>query len=174
MLKRPELIARGYQAETHTFAAKPKSVFLVEIGSEKYGLPIDCVRSVLKVKEIFPVPLAPPHFIGLMNLRGRVVAVVDLRMCLGKPPNGQHFEQLAVGVEIDGEEYALTVDNVGEVIELDANDSIAFHAPEAVNAKSWMAGVFNTPRGIVTVLALADVMRINDPIVEQPVSGVHA
>lgn len=159
MMNRPELGARARQSVASHVAAEPKSVFVVEIGNDKFGLPIESVRSVMKVQDISPVPLAPPHFIGLMNLRGRVVAAVDLRMCLGKPQAAQAVEQLAVGVEIDGEDYALTVDNVGEVIELNFNDRIAFHAPNSRNSKVWMAGIFNTPHGVINLLSLADLLR---------------
>lgn len=58
---------------------------LFQVGEEMYALPIEKVRSIETVQPIRPVPLAPQHVLGVMNLRGVVVTVMDLRTMLGAP-----------------------------------------------------------------------------------------
>ena len=49
------------------------------LGSEDYAIPLLSVREVISVPETTPIPKAPTHFLGIMNLRGQVISVVDLR-----------------------------------------------------------------------------------------------
>jgi purine-binding chemotaxis protein CheW len=80
------------------------------------------VQDVFVPDHLTRVPLAPPDVAGLINLRGRIVTLIDLRQRLGfgaapasdEPP-------MAIGIEWRGESYGLLVDSVGEVLKLDDN-----------------------------------------------------
>jgi purine-binding chemotaxis protein CheW len=65
------------------------------------------------------VPLSPPEVAGVLNLRGRIVTLIDMRcrLGLGSRENGQQW--MAIGVESRGESYGLLIDSVGEVLKLD-------------------------------------------------------
>jgi len=54
----------------------------------------------------------------VLNLRGRIVTAVDLRMRLGMAPRGGGRQPMAVGIELKGESYGLLIDSVGEVMKL--------------------------------------------------------
>jgi purine-binding chemotaxis protein CheW len=92
------------------------------VGSQRFGLPILRVQDVFVPDHLTRVPLAPPDVAGLINLRGRIVTLIDLRQRLGfgaapasdEPP-------MAIGIEWRGESYGLLVDSVGEVLKLDDN-----------------------------------------------------
>ena len=77
-----------------------------------YGIPIEDVQEVTRLQELTPVPLAPPAVSGLMNLRGQVVTVVDLRRRLGYPPRGVEQSATNVVVRGDGSAVSLLVDAV--------------------------------------------------------------
>ena len=89
------------------------------IGGQLFGLPISRVQDVFKPEGLTRVPLAAPEIAGLLNLRGRIVTVVDMRRRLdfdaleGGAP-------LAVGIEHRGESYGLLIDEIGEVLKLSA------------------------------------------------------
>ncbi len=55
------------------------------ISSELYGLPVDTVKSIERIQPIRPVPMAPENIVGIMNLRGVVMTVIDLRAMLNMP-----------------------------------------------------------------------------------------
>jgi purine-binding chemotaxis protein CheW len=62
----------------------------VEIGGEHYAVPVDDVLEVAPLGELTPVPGAPPAVAGVLNLRGEVLAVVDLAVLVGVEPAGPH------------------------------------------------------------------------------------
>jgi purine-binding chemotaxis protein CheW len=55
------------------------------LGNEEYGLPVLKVREIIKVMDITPVPQVPAHVKGVVNLRGKVIPVIDLRAKFGLP-----------------------------------------------------------------------------------------
>ena len=59
-------------------------VFTVIIDGERFGLPINCVRTIFRPNAITEVPLAPARMIGLINLRGHVVTAICMRTALGR------------------------------------------------------------------------------------------
>jgi len=90
------------------------------VGGQRFGLPILRVQDVFVPDRLTLVPLAPSDIAGLINLRGRIVTLIDLRsrLGLGATPAGDE-PPMAIGIEWRGESYGLLVDNVGEVLKLD-------------------------------------------------------
>lgn len=91
-----------------------------EIGGQLFGLPILCVRDVFVPSRLTKVPLAPREVAGILNLRGRIVTIVDMNMRLGLSRREADAEAMAIGIEHHGESYGLLVDAVGAVLKLDA------------------------------------------------------
>jgi purine-binding chemotaxis protein CheW len=88
------------------------------VAGEMIGLPILQVQDVFVPEGITRVPLAPLEIAGVINLRGRIVTLVDLRSRLGMPPREADAPVMAIGVEADGESFALLIDSIGEVLQL--------------------------------------------------------
>jgi purine-binding chemotaxis protein CheW len=101
-------IARPESGERHCF--------IVYVGGEPLGLPVDCVQTIFRIEAITPVPLGPREIVGLVNLRGKIVTAVSLRRRLQMPDAPQTKSALAIGMEHRGENFALVVDEVGDVI----------------------------------------------------------
>jgi purine-binding chemotaxis protein CheW len=89
------------------------------IGSQLFGLPIRRVQDVFMPERVTRVPLAPPEIAGVLNMRGRIVTLIDLRTRLGLPARQETGEVMAIGVESRGESYGLLIDAIGEVLKLD-------------------------------------------------------
>jgi purine-binding chemotaxis protein CheW len=89
-----------------------------------FALPIGCTRSIFRVEGLTRVPLAPPFLLGLVNLRGRVVAVACLnrRLRPRAPPLG--VGSLAVAIELGPDVLALAVEDVGGVVEARRQDFV--------------------------------------------------
>jgi purine-binding chemotaxis protein CheW len=90
----------------------------VMLDGQLFGLPISRVQDVFMPDRLTRVPLAPPEIAGVLNLRGRIVTAVDLRLRLGLAPRGDGRPPMAVGIELKGESYGLLIDSVGEVMKL--------------------------------------------------------
>ena len=107
------------------------------IGGQLFGLPIVRVQDVFIPERLTRVPLAPPEIAGVLNLRGRIVTLIDLRrrFGLGQREDGDSF--MAIGVESRAESYGLLIDSVGEVLKLDA----AAREPNPINLDQRLARV---------------------------------
>ena len=88
------------------------------VGGQLFGLPIRRVQDVFLPDRVTKVPLASPEIGGLINLRGRIVTLVDLAHRLGLTRRSE--TPMAIGVELAGESYGLLIDSIGEVMSLDA------------------------------------------------------
>ncbi|HVV62176.1 MAG TPA: chemotaxis protein CheW [Pseudolabrys sp.] len=89
------------------------------IGGQLFGLPILSVQDVFMPERLTRVPLSPPEIAGVLNLRGRIVTLIDMRRRLGLQGREQGAMPMAIGVESRGESYGLLIDGVGEVLKLD-------------------------------------------------------
>jgi len=91
------------------------------IGEQLFGLPIARVQDVFVPQRLALVPLAGPEIAGLINLRGRIVTMIDMRRRLDlKAREGGARAMMAIGVEYKGESYGLLIDEIGEVVKLAA------------------------------------------------------
>ena len=89
------------------------------IGGQLFGLPILRVQDVFLPERLTRVPLAPAEIAGVLNLRGRIVTLIDMRCLLGLGERKDKTPAMAIGVETRGESYGLLIDSVGEVLKLD-------------------------------------------------------
>ena len=89
------------------------------IGGQPFGLPILRVQDVFAPERLTQVPLASREIAGVLNLRGRIVTLIDMRRRLGLGQQEDDHPAMAIGVESRGESYGLLIDSVGEVLKLD-------------------------------------------------------
>jgi purine-binding chemotaxis protein CheW len=90
------------------------------VTGQLFGIPVLKVQDVLGSQRITRIPLAPREVAGSLNLRGRIVTAIDLRLRLGLDPRENGQTSMSIVVEHHGELYSLIVDSVGEVLSLDA------------------------------------------------------
>jgi purine-binding chemotaxis protein CheW len=89
------------------------------IEGQLFGIPVLVVQDVLGPQKITRIPLAPPEVAGSLNLRGRIVTAIDVRMRLQLPKRMPDAGPgMSVVVDMKGELYSLRVDQVGEVLSL--------------------------------------------------------
>ena len=89
------------------------------IGGQLFGLPISRTQDVFAPDRLTRVPLAAAEVAGLLNLRGRIVTVIDMRRRLDFAPRNVG-RPMAIGIEWQGESYGLLIDEIGEVLKLAA------------------------------------------------------
>jgi purine-binding chemotaxis protein CheW len=88
------------------------------IGGQLFGLPISRVQDVFMPERLTRVPLSSSEIAGVLNLRGRIVTVIDMRARLGLSKADDGKPPMAVGVDLRGESYGLLIDQIGEVLRL--------------------------------------------------------
>jgi len=92
-----------------------------ELDNEVYGISVSEVREVLRYSDIAPVPGAPTFVVGIINLRGNVVTVIDTRSRFGLTKVAVNDDTRIIIIDIEDQEVGILVDSVAEVVDLDAN-----------------------------------------------------
>lgn len=125
--------------------------------NEKYGIKVMQVQEVLRMTEIAPVPGAPHYVLGIINLRGNVVTVIDTRRRFGLPEIENDDETRIVIVEANNNVVGILVDSVAEVVDL--KESEIETAPNVGNDESskYIQGVSSRENEL---LILVDVNKL--------------
>ncbi len=130
-------------------AGGPLEVLVFEVGGQRYGLPVADVREVVRAVTLTPLPQAPAIVEGVVNVRGILVPVLDIRARFRLPAKElEHTDHLIVA-RVGRRPVALRVDRV---LELTALDEGAVEEAEAVlPGVGYLAQVAKSPDGLVLV-----------------------
>ncbi len=99
-----------------------RQIVAMHLGEEVYGVDIAHIHTVITPNPITPVPQTPDYVEGVMNLRGRILPVIDLRKRFKVPSLKESTSYRIVIVEVDGLSAGLIVDTVSEVLRLKASE----------------------------------------------------
>ncbi len=130
---------------------------IFKLGDEIYGTPLLSVREVIENRQAKPVPNATLGFEGVINLRGDVIGVVDLRKLLKTNSN----ESLSILV-FEGDQGALggIVDKCLSVLEIPDNQIERRAGMNARDGADYCLGIGKTPDGLVTLIDLVQVAKV--------------
>lgn len=122
------------------------------LGEEHYGIAVMQVQEVLRVTEITPVPGAPEYVLGIINLRGNVVTVLDTRKRFGMPPKEPDDTSRIIIIEAGEQVVGLLVDSVAEVVYLRASEIES--APNVGNEDSsrYIQGVHSSEGNLLIMI----------------------
>ncbi len=114
------------ESQSVQLAANEGKYLTFALGNEEFGLEILKVREIIGFMEVTAVPQTPPHVKGVINLRGQVIPVVDLRMNFGME-EAEVTEQtciIVVEIDVDGRQFqtGIVVDRVSEVLDIAQKD----------------------------------------------------
>jgi purine-binding chemotaxis protein CheW len=98
--------------------AKGQQIVGFRVGNENFGVPIGIVHEIVRMMDITVVPDAPSFVEGVINLRGKIIPVVDLRKRFAEEPQPHRRNRIMVA-ELDGHQVGLVVDAANEVVKLD-------------------------------------------------------
>ncbi len=89
-----------------------------ELASEGYGLEIRNVIEIIGVQQVTKVPDMPSHVIGVLNLRGKVIPIIDVRLRFQLEHREYDERTCIIVVDVDGNSVGLVVDKVNEVVDI--------------------------------------------------------
>lgn len=98
--------------------AKDLHIVGFRIGRETFGVPIALVHEIVRVPEITAVPDAPDYIEGVINLRGKIISIVDLRKRFGERQITVHKKNRILVVEVENKMVGLVVDAASEVLKI--------------------------------------------------------
>ena len=129
------------------------------LGSENYAIPLLRVKEVIPVPQTTVVPNSPNYFKGIMNLRGLIISIIDLRSKLGiTSKKNEHVEEAVIIVDVDGFNIGLIVDSINHVLSF-SMDKVA-EIPEVksqINAH-YIMGVYRSENKLTVLLDLKGIL----------------
>ena len=131
------------------------------LGSEEYAIPLLMVREVISVPETTPIPKSPAHFLGIMNLRGQIISVIDLRKKL-KIEIREKLDETVIIVNVGGVYIGVVVDSINRVIGFSADE--VSDVPEISNQinTQFILGVYRKENSLTVLLDIAKVLDLSD------------
>jgi len=122
------------------------------IGNEAYGIEIKYVTEIIGIQSITEMPEMPSYVKGIINLRGRIIPLIDVRLRFGKEPRDYDDRTCVIVVGFNGFSYGLIVDSVYEVLSIP--DEKMSPLPEINTAASnkFIKSIGKTSSGIVLVV----------------------
>ncbi len=114
-----------------------------QLGRETYGINVMQVQEVLRYTEIAPVPGAPDYVLGIINLRGNVVTVIDTRLRFGLEPAEVSDNSRIVIIEAEKQVVGILVDSVAEVVYLRSSEIDVAPSVGTEESAKFIQGVSN-------------------------------
>jgi len=131
------------------------------LGSQEYGVPLLSIKEVLGFPDITPIPQTPNHFLGIMNLRGHVISVMDLRVKIGlKSANTP--ETSVMILDIGQNLLGVVVDKINAVISINDTDISERPVLESNKATDYIENVYRHKEQLVLLVSIAKALSLED------------
>ena len=135
-----------------------RQLVVFELATEHYGVDIGAVQSIIKMEPVTVVPRAPEFVEGVINLRGTVLPVLDLRLRFGLAAEETTKDTRIVVVEIDGTEVGMVVNAVSEVLMV-GDEEIEPPSPVVTTVDSaFITGIAKVSNRLIILLDLTKVL----------------
>lgn len=143
-----------------TIPEEEMKVCLFSMGEDVYAIPVGLLTEIIISQKIFPVPATPPHVLGVINLRGNIVPIVDIRRALSLPQQSTPG-QIAI-IRIETILLGIVVDNVSEVVSVPLSRVLAMPAESGTQAgkgrSRFMKSIIQRGEGMVALLDLEKII----------------
>ncbi len=151
-----------------------KQMVLFELGTETYGLDIATVHEIIRMQPITKVPKAPFYVEGVINLRGRVIPVIDIGKKFGFEKTEGIKNNRIVVIKIKDTTLGIIVDSVTEVIRIPI-DSIDPVSEIVTSGQSdYILGIAKLPDKMVILLALDNLLSKDQELVDMALDNNEA
>ncbi len=135
---------------------------LFDVDSMLCGIDIECVQEINKTLDFTTVHRAPSFVRGVLNLRGSIVSIIDLRNKFGQDPIPLNQDMRVIIIRYNDENVGLLVDGINDVIESETDkfDHLACSSKE-INA-AYLSGVYKLEEDLVAILNVEEILKTND------------
>jgi purine-binding chemotaxis protein CheW len=142
--------------------AETREYVTLTVAGQWFGIPVLEVQDVLGPRAVANIPMADKVVAGSINLRGRIVTVIDMRKRLGLPPRDDEKPGMNVVVEHEGNLYSFLIDAVGEVMEVP--DDRYEKSPATVDPlwREFSDGIYRLENQLLIVLNVEKLLEIGE------------
>lgn len=134
----------------------------IRMGTQLYGVPLMAVKEVIQKPEITSVPNMPKHFEGMINLRGQILGVFNIKSKLSKGEVEAEQPPVIVVVEDNGVLVGMIVDEVTRVLDVDPDALKAAPLKGNDPAAKFISGIIHSDEELVMTLKIAELLELNN------------
>ncbi|MBN8827783.1 MAG: chemotaxis protein CheW [Sphingobacteriia bacterium] len=132
---------------------KEKEDFLtIEINGSIFAISLSMVKDIIFLHNLTKVPLAPAEVLGLINLNGQIMPVLDITSKLNMQKVNSYNQKMSVVIESQQEIYSLLVDSVGDIISIPKGHIMNDPANFSIKLQEVVTGVYAFEEKIITIL----------------------
>lgn len=155
----------------HLSSVKANDRYLsFSMGPEEFAIPLLAVKEVIAVPEFTPIPHTPSYFLGIMNLRGQVISVLDLRKKLGvQPKNGT--EDAVIICDMSPIVLGILVDSVNSVLSPKEDEILPKPPIESKISTEYITAVYRRNEHLVLFLDISKALNTQDLMALKQQSG---
>ncbi|OFZ18758.1 MAG: hypothetical protein A2X94_06100 [Bdellovibrionales bacterium GWB1_55_8] len=141
------------------------------LGSEEYAIPLNAVKEVIALPEVTSVPYTPPHFLGIMNLRGQVISVIDLRLKFGIKAETT-AETAVIICEMGQHSLGMVVSSVNSVLALEESEISPKPEIHSHRNTDYIQGVAKKDKHLVLLLDIVKALSAEEQAAISRATGV--
>ncbi len=149
-------------SETQVSVDTSTEKYLVfQIGNESYGMPLLQVQEIRSFTPVTRMPNTPNYVLGVMNLRGNIIAVLDARTRFEIEPLPEEESTVVIVAQVEGKTFGLRVDSVSDVVDVPLNQ-IQPPPPIASEAtQRFLSGLVQMGERVLILLNLTEIFDLN-------------
>jgi len=145
-------------AGSPSLRARPGQYLSFGLGVQSYAVPIGVVREIIQVCEITPVPRTPGFVEGVINLRGKIIPVVDLNLKLRRPKSERSKQTCIIVIDSESGQVGIIVDQVNEVVDLQASQLEPAESLGASDSMDFLMGLGKLNDRVVILVDIAQTL----------------
>jgi len=149
--------ARSYE-ESSQAEVEQQDVLEFSLDKERYGIDIENVTEVIRCPRIFNIPCTPDHIVGVINLRGEILTIIDVRKLLGLTAPEPSDQKYAVVVERHGIKIGIIVDKASELVSI-PDSAIEPSLSDSDNTAHLIAGEVQLGGEVLAILNIDQLLK---------------
>jgi purine-binding chemotaxis protein CheW len=140
---------------------KAERYLCFNLGTEEFGVPLLSVKEVLAMPEVVSIPFAPNHFLGIMNLRGQVISIIDLRSKFGFKVS-MNPETSVIICDMESVTLGVVVDSINSVLNPLEEELKPKPEIQGTNTAEHITSIYKKDDRIVLFLNIAKTLNVTD------------
>lgn len=143
-------------------SSAPVQYLTVNLASEEYGIEVLSVREIRAWRPVTRIPQAPHYVLGVLNLRGAIVPVIDLRLRFGLPRESYDAATVNVIISVAGRQFGVVVDAVSDVLDIGADQVRPVPDMGATVDTEYLKGLTSVDERMVLLLNVDKLLQPQD------------
>lgn len=139
-----------------------RQLVVFSLGKEEFAVDVAQVREIIRMEEITKMPKSPPFVEGIINLRGQIIAVIDLAKRLNLPPSERMEANRIVVVETEDLKVGMIVDSVSEVMSVTEDEIEPPPILASDSATPFILGVVKRDRRLIILIDLSRLLSLEE------------